>query len=54
MNILKALSNDESCSVVVITSNGSYFCQGIDFTSLIYSNAEKRKNASQIMAKAVR
>lgn len=51
---LHQLKKDESCRAVLLTSTGSSFCQGVDFHSLLHTNAEKRKTAAQELAQALK
>ncbi|PSN33096.1 hypothetical protein C0J52_19407 [Blattella germanica] len=51
---LSQLKRDDGCRVVLLTSAGSSFCQGIDFHSLLYTNADKRKTAAQELAQALK
>ncbi|XP_069701223.1 serine-rich adhesin for platelets [Periplaneta americana] len=51
---LNQLKRDEGCRVVLLTSAGSSFCQGIDFHGLLHTNADKRKTAAQELAQALK
>ncbi|XP_059615256.1 uncharacterized protein LOC132260884 isoform X2 [Phlebotomus argentipes] len=50
LNILK---EDSKTKLVLVTSSGNNFCQGIDFSSLIQSSADKRKSAAQQLSTAL-
>lgn len=52
--VLKKLSKDDTCRVVLVSSTDNYFCHGIDFSSLIQTTADKRLSVAQDMAKAVK
>lgn len=52
--VLSQLKRDEGCRVVLLTSAGSSFCQGIDFHSLLHTNADKRRTAAQDLAQALK
>lgn len=52
--ILTKLGKDESCRVVLMSSTDNYFCHGIDFSTLMHANADKRLIAAQETAKAVK
>lgn len=51
---LLSLDLDKKCKAVLITSANSSFSNGIDFTSLIESEHDKRKNAAIELAKTTR
>ncbi|XP_043467472.1 probable serine/threonine-protein kinase DDB_G0282963 isoform X2 [Leptopilina heterotoma] len=54
-NTLSILKTDEECRVVLFTSNGgTSFCEGLDLSTLIHANKEKRKIYAQEMANAVK
>lgn len=50
---LDALQSDSACKVLVITSVGPSFCQGVDFLALTQGNADKRKTATLELAGSV-
>lgn len=43
---LSYLENDDTCKVVLISSAGRIFCQGLDVAPLINDNPEKCKEAA--------
>lgn len=51
---LQQVRKDDQCKVVLLTSSGSIFCQGIDVSGLIQSNNEKRKTAAFEMSLALK
>ncbi|KAF4524916.1 hypothetical protein B566_EDAN013665 [Ephemera danica] len=51
---LNQLKRDEGCRVVLLSSTGSSFCQGIDVHALIHSNMEKRRKSAQELAQALK
>ncbi|KAG8225530.1 hypothetical protein J437_LFUL006069, partial [Ladona fulva] len=51
---LQQLRRDRNCRVVLVTSTGSTFCQGIDLHSLIHVNVEHRKKAAEQLSKAIK
>ncbi|CAB3384440.1 Hypothetical predicted protein [Cloeon dipterum] len=53
-NILVQLKKDESCRVLLLSSNGPAFCQGVDLHSLNVLTQEKRKKAAQELALAIK
>jgi enoyl-CoA hydratase/carnithine racemase len=53
-NILVQLKKDESCRVLLLSSTGPAFCQGIDLHSLNVLNQDKRKKAAQELAVAIK
>ncbi|XP_055603171.1 titin isoform X2 [Uranotaenia lowii] len=48
--VLNLLKTDVNTRAVLIRSNGKQFCRGLDVSYLIQTNAEKRKNAAQILS----
>jgi enoyl-CoA hydratase/carnithine racemase len=48
------LKKDESCRVLLLSSTGPAFCQGIDLHSLNVLNQDKRKKAAQELAVAIK
>ncbi|KAJ9580254.1 hypothetical protein L9F63_004067 [Diploptera punctata] len=50
---LSQLKRDEGCRVVLLTSAGSSFCQGIDLHCLVHTNVDKRKAAAHELAQAL-
>jgi enoyl-CoA hydratase/carnithine racemase len=48
------LKRDEGCRVVLLSSTGPSFCQGIDVHSLIHANPDKRKRAAQELSQALK
>ena len=51
---LSILKNDDNCRVVLFTTTGTSFCEGLDLSYLLNSNKEERKNRAETMAKAVK
>ncbi|XP_071453310.1 uncharacterized protein [Hetaerina americana] len=51
---LQQLRRDEFCRVVLVTSTGSTFCQGLDLHSLLHTNIERRKKAAQELSEALK
>lgn len=51
---LQQVRKDDQCKVVLLTSSGSIFCQGIDISALIQTNNEKRKTAAFEMSLALK
>lgn len=45
MTELNNLENDDTCKVVLVSSAGRIFCQGLDIAPLINDNPEKCKEA---------
>ncbi|XP_037950774.1 myb-like protein I [Teleopsis dalmanni] len=54
VEILKELSVDKQCNVVLLLSNGPNFCHGVDFTDLAHPVLEKRRQAAHVLAKATK
>lgn len=50
--ILTDLSKDDECNVVLFSSSGQHFCQGLDFTDLVNST-DKRSKSCQEWAKTI-
>lgn len=46
MKELNNLENDDTCKVVLISSAGRIFCQGLDIAPLIHDDPEKCKEAA--------
>lgn len=53
-DVILKLQNDENCRAVLLTSTGSAFCHGIDFSTLIVENKEKRLKAAQNMINSIK
>ncbi|XP_059470678.1 uncharacterized protein LOC132193803 [Neocloeon triangulifer] len=53
-NLFVQLKKDESCRVLLLSSNGSAFCQGVDLHSLSVLTQDKRKKAAQELALAIK
>ena len=53
-DILSVLKTDEKCRVVLLTSTGTSFCEGLDLSTLLYTDKEKRKMYAEKMANAVK
>jgi len=53
-SVLSGLSKDDNCHVVLITSQGAVFCQGVDFPSLVKPTPEQRKVAAFEMVVAIK
>ncbi|XP_046396986.1 uncharacterized protein LOC124163918 isoform X2 [Ischnura elegans] len=51
---LQQLRRDECCRVVLVTSTGSSFCQGLDLHSLLHTNIERRKKAALELSEALK
>ncbi|XP_034250761.1 uncharacterized protein LOC117651111 isoform X2 [Thrips palmi] len=51
---LQQVRKDDQCKVVLLTSTGSIFCQGIDLSALVHNNNEKRKTAAFEMSLALK
>lgn len=46
MKELNNLENDETCKVVLVSSAGRIFCQGVDIAPLIHDDPKKCKEAA--------
>lgn len=46
INELHNLENDDTCKVVLVSSAGRIFCQGLDIAPLINDDPEKCKEAA--------
>lgn len=46
MKELNNLENDDLCKVVLVSSAGRIFCQGLDIAPLIHDDSEKCKEAA--------
>ncbi|XP_050475727.1 interaptin isoform X1 [Bombus huntii] len=51
---LSILKKDDDCRVVLLTSTGSSFCEGLELSMLLHTNKEKRRIHAQEMADAVK
>ncbi|GAB0089626.1 hypothetical protein DMENIID0001_042020 [Sergentomyia squamirostris] len=51
---LNLLKDDSMCKLVLVTSAGSNFCQGIDFSTLIQTTADKRKSSAHQLLSALK
>lgn len=52
--VLAVLQKDNTCRVVVISSSGNSFCQGIDYKELASDDKEARQNVAEEYALCVR
>ncbi|XP_014221201.1 uncharacterized protein PF11_0213 [Trichogramma pretiosum] len=53
-DVLERLKDDNRCSVVVLTSTGTSFCDGLDLSQIIENNETERKLKVTAMATAVK
>lgn len=51
---LSILKKDDDCRVVLLTSTGTSFCEGLELSTLLHSNKEERRLLAQEMADAVK
>ncbi|XP_015187689.1 PREDICTED: extracellular matrix-binding protein ebh [Polistes dominula] len=51
---LSILRKDDDCRVVLFTSTGTSFCEGLELSSLLHPNKEERRLLAQEMADAVK
>lgn len=51
---LSILKRDDECRVVLFTSTGTSFCEGLDLSMLLHTNKEERRVAAQELAHAVK
>ncbi|KAL2713829.1 putative leucine-rich repeat-containing protein [Vespula squamosa] len=51
---LSILKKDDDCRVVLLTSTGTSFCEGLDLSTLLHPNKEERRLLAQEMADAVK
>lgn len=51
---LSILKKDDDCRVVLLTSTGSSFCEGLELSMLLNPNKEERRIRAQEMADAVK
>lgn len=51
---LSILERDDDCRVVLLTSTGSSFCEGLELSMLLHTNEEERRLRAQEMADAVK
>nr|CAD7392004.1 unnamed protein product [Timema cristinae] len=54
IDALYQLRKDETCRVVLLSSTGSSFCQGVDLAMLLHTNIERRKSTAQELAAALK
>lgn len=54
VDILGKLASDPDCHIIVMATNDTHFCQGVDITELTRTSTEKRKNYSTHLAMAVK
>ncbi|KYQ58223.1 Chromodomain Y-like protein [Trachymyrmex zeteki] len=50
---LSILKRDDECRVVLLTSTGTSFCEGLDLSTLLHSNKDERRSVAQELAHAV-
>ncbi|XP_011875959.1 PREDICTED: uncharacterized protein LOC105566507 isoform X2 [Vollenhovia emeryi] len=51
---LSILTRDDECRVVLLTSTGTSFCEGLDLSTLLHTNKEERRSIAQELASAVK
>lgn len=51
---LSILKKDDDCRVVLLTSTGSSFCEGLELSMLLHSNKDERRVRAQEVADAVK
>ncbi|XP_017767547.1 PREDICTED: uncharacterized protein LOC108556102 [Eufriesea mexicana] len=51
---LSILKKDDDCRVVLLTSTGSSFCEGLELSMLLHTNKEERRIHAQEIADAVK
>ncbi|XP_026670345.1 uncharacterized protein LOC108626137 isoform X2 [Ceratina calcarata] len=51
---LSILKKDDDCRVVLLTSTGSSFCEGLELSPLLQVNKEERRNQAEQLADAVK
>lgn len=51
---LSILKRDDECRVVLLTSTGTSFCEGLELSTLLHGNKEERRLFAQEMADAVK
>ncbi|XP_033325483.2 uncharacterized protein LOC117220001 isoform X1 [Megalopta genalis] len=51
---LSILKRDDDCRVVLLTSTGSSFCEGLELSMLLHTNKEERRLRAQEMADSVK
>ncbi|XP_063981807.1 titin-like [Diachasmimorpha longicaudata] len=52
--VLSVLKKDDSCRVVLLTSTGSSFCEGLELSSLLEENKDVRRANAQLLADGVK
>lgn len=51
---LSILKRDDECRVVLLTSTGTSFCEGLELSTLLHTNQEERRAVAQELASAVK
>ncbi|KAL0106022.1 hypothetical protein PUN28_016027 [Cardiocondyla obscurior] len=51
---LSILKKDDECRVVLLTSTGTCFCEGLDLSTLLQTNKEERRSVAKELAFAVK
>lgn len=51
---LSILKRDDKCRVVLLTSTGTSFCEGLELSTLLQTNKEERRSVAQELAYAVK
>ena len=51
---LSVLQKDDDCRIVLLTTAGISFCEGLELSTLLNSNAEERKFHANELAVAVK
>lgn len=51
---LSILKRDDECRVVLLTSTGTSFCEGLDLSTLLHTSKEEQRSIAQGLAHAVK
>lgn len=53
-SVLKRFSKDKDCNILTITSNSKAFCLGLDYTSLVEKDEDKRQELATKLSDRVK
>ncbi|XP_044013251.1 myb-like protein X [Aphidius gifuensis] len=53
-DVLTILKKDDDCRVVLLTSTGSSFCEGLELSTLLHDDKDTRRTHAQELAKGVK
>lgn len=53
-DVLSKLKDDPNCRVVIVTSTGTSFCEGIEIGTLLHADKNERRKYAEEMANEIK